>query len=265
MVALCNLTGGLHLQLTHWDHMRCTYLSYSNTTHAIKGHQAWLPELNHVNTVKDICFSELKHPSGNPPPFHVPVLSSKNELLKSYSWLPSRDTLASLDHEDNTTSSLQHFSQQQEAQPPNHIAGDLDPYPKWDCVMSDIHAVSEIIIDMDAISTDLNTQLDDTTAKGGTDATPVAFTYTSPLESPQFNPHNEYTLSTPKSPSSEAPDPLGMLSSTAFAMSCAIKPAMKNLGHYLDQIAFATGIMNRVALVTSSQELCSTDGILLKP
>ncbi|KAJ1029743.1 hypothetical protein NDA13_002986 [Ustilago tritici] len=118
---------------------------------------------------------------------------------------------------------------------------------------------------MDAIHADLNGQLDDTTAEGGTDTNPEAFTDTSQLESPQFDPYNKYTLSTPKSPSSESSDPLGMLSFTAFATSCATKPATKTLGHYLDQIAFATVVMNGVALVASGQQLCSADGILLKP
>ncbi|SAM83158.1 uncharacterized protein UBRO_20739 [Ustilago bromivora] len=101
--------------------------------------------------------------------------------------------------------------------------------------------------------------------RGGTDAYPEVFTNASQLESPQFGPYDKYTLSTPESPSSETSDPLDMLSFTAFAMSCTTKPAMKTLGHYLNQIAFATVMMNRVALVASGQQLCSADGILLEP
>ncbi|SOV04345.1 uncharacterized protein UDID_17071 [Ustilago sp. UG-2017a] len=86
--------------------------------------------------------------------------------------------------------------------------------------MSEICDAGKIVIDMDAIHADLNGQLDDTTAKGCTDTNPEAFTDTSQLESPQFDPYNKYTLSTPKSPST-----------------------------------FATVVMNGVALVASGQQL----------
>ncbi|SAM63157.1 uncharacterized protein UBRO_20160 [Ustilago bromivora] len=245
--------------------LRSTYLGYLDTTCAIKGHRVWLPELDCIVIVKDVRFSEHEHLSVNPPPFHVPVLSDENELLKSYSWLPSGDPLANSDDENITTSSLQHFSWQQGAQPPDNIASDPDPYPEWDHMMSDICDAGEIIINMDAIHAVLNVRLDDATAEGGTDTNPEVSTDTSQLGSPQFDLYNEYTLSTPKSPSSESPDPLGMLSFMTFATSCAIKPATKTLGHYLDQIAFATIVMNRVALTASSQQLCSADSILLEP
>ncbi|SPC66819.1 uncharacterized protein UHOD_11434 [Ustilago sp. UG-2017b] len=71
--------------------------------------------------------------------------------------------------------------------------------------MSEICDAGKTVIDMDAIHADLNGQLDDATAEGGTDTNPEAFTDTSQLESPQFDPYDKYTLSTPKSPSRQSP------------------------------------------------------------
>ncbi|SOV08667.1 uncharacterized protein UDID_17687 [Ustilago sp. UG-2017a] len=87
---------------------------------------------------------------------------------------------------------------------------------------------------------------------------------TSQLKSPQLGLYDNYTLSSLKPPSSESSDPLALLSFTAFAMRCAVKPATTSLGHYLDQMAFATTVMNGIALAASGQQLHSADGILLE-
>ncbi|KAJ1026654.1 hypothetical protein NDA13_004027 [Ustilago tritici] len=142
---------------------------------------------------------------------------------------------------------------------------DQNSYPEWDQTMSEIQEAREIAINMDAICVDLNDQLDDATAKGGISTDLDVSNNTSQLKSPQLGLYDNYTLSLPKPPSSNSSDPLALLSFTAFAMRCAVKPATTSLGHYLDQMAFATTMINGIALAASSQQLHSADGILLEP
>ncbi|SOV03424.1 uncharacterized protein UDID_18663 [Ustilago sp. UG-2017a] len=113
--------------------------------------------------------------------------------------------------------------------------------------MSEIQAAGEIAIDMDAICADLNDQLDNVTAKGGISADLYVSNDTSQLESPQLGLYNDYTLSSPEPPSSKSSNLLALLSFTAFATRCAVKPATTSLRHYLDQMAFATTVMNGIA------------------
>ncbi|SPC67662.1 uncharacterized protein UHOD_11787 [Ustilago sp. UG-2017b] len=167
-MSFCRVTQGPHANTYAHVHSAVpTYLGYSNATRTIKGQRVWLLELYHIIVVKDIRFSELEHPSENPPPPHVPVLSGENELLKLYSWLSSGDTSVDSDVENDTTPSLQHFSWQQEANPLDDSTGNPNPYPEWDHTMSEICDTGKIVIDMDAICADLNGQLDDATAEGG--------------------------------------------------------------------------------------------------
>lgn len=147
------------------------------------------------------------------------------------------------------------FSQQREASP---IADDndyWDSYPEWDHTMLEIQAAGEITINMDAICADLNDQLDDVLAKGGISTDLYVSNNTSQLESPQLGLYSNYTLSSPEPPSIKSSDPLALLSFTAFTTRCTVKPAMTSLGHYLDRMAFATTVMNGIALTASSQQL----------
>ncbi|CCF50123.1 hypothetical protein NDA11_004238 [Ustilago hordei] len=123
--------------------------------------------------------------------------------------------------------------------------------------MLEIQAAGEITTDMDGICTDLNAQLNDTSAEGGTSTDLDISNAISPLEFPRLGLYDNCMLS--------SLDPLTLLNFTAFATRCADKPAMTYLGHYLDQMAFATTVMNGTALTASSQQLHSTDGILLEP
>ncbi|SYW78095.1 uncharacterized protein UBRO2_02287 [Ustilago bromivora] len=100
--------------------------------------------------------------------------------------------------------------------------------------MSEIQEAGEITINMDAICTDLNDQLDDVMAEGGISTDLDVSNDTSQLESPQLGLYGNYTLSSPKPPSSKSSDPLALLSFMAFATRCAVKPATTSLGHYLD-------------------------------
>ncbi|SAM82184.1 uncharacterized protein UBRO_20643 [Ustilago bromivora] len=109
--------------------------------------------------------------------------------------------------------------------------------------MSEIQEAGEITINMDAICTDLNDQLDDVMAEGGISTDLDVSNDTSQLESPQLGLYGNYTLSSPKPPSSKSSDPLALLSF----------------------MAFATRLMNGIALAASGQQLCSADGILLEP
>ncbi|SAM83167.1 uncharacterized protein UBRO_20375 [Ustilago bromivora] len=130
--------------------------------------------------------------------------------------------------------------------------------------MSKIQEAREITINMDAIWMDLNDQLNEAMAKGGNSTDLDVSNNTSQLKSPQLGLYND-TLSSPEPPSSESSDPLALLSFTAFTTRCTVKPATTSLGHYLDQMAFATTVMNGIALAASSQQLHSADGILLEP
>ncbi|KAJ1578586.1 hypothetical protein NDA12_002549 [Ustilago hordei] len=80
---------------------------------------------------------------------------------RRFDWLPSGNTSVNSDVENDTTPSLQHFSQQQEANPLDDSTGDPNPYPECDHTMSKIRDAGKIVIDMDAIHADLNGQLDD--------------------------------------------------------------------------------------------------------
>ncbi|CCF47960.1 hypothetical protein NDA11_001864 [Ustilago hordei] len=121
--------------------------------------------------------------------------------------------------------------------------------------MLEIQAAREITINMDAICADLNDQLDDVSAKGGISTDLYVSNNTSQLESPQLGLYSNYTLSLPEPPSIKSSDPLALLSFMAFTMRCTVKPAMTSLGHYHDQMAFATTVMNGIALTASSQQL----------
>lgn len=123
--------------------------------------------------------------------------------------------------------------------------------------MSEIQVAGEIAIDMDGICADLNAQLDDVSAEGGTSTDLDVSNTVSPLESPRLDLYDNRTLS--------SPDSLALFNFTAFATRCADKPATTYLGHYLDRIAFATTVMHGTALTASSQQLRSADGIFLEP
>ncbi|CCF52158.1 hypothetical protein NDA11_005156 [Ustilago hordei] len=60
-------------------------------------------------------------------------------------------------------------------------------------------------------------------------------------------------------------DHLDLLGYTAFATICSSTQALMVSSHHLNCMAFAVTVMNGVALIVSSQQLHSTDGILLEP
>ncbi|SYW81899.1 uncharacterized protein UHO2_00403 [Ustilago hordei] len=130
--------------------------------------------------------------------------------------------------------------------------------------MSEIQEASEIVIDMDAIHTNLHHQLDEAMAKGGTSTNPGDSDNTSQLESLQFGSHDDYTLSRPKSLDSRVPDPLTLCNYTALATRCTVGPMTKVLGNYFDWMAFAATVIDGVALTASRQQLQSADGVLLE-
>ncbi|CCF50241.1 uncharacterized protein UHO2_06258 [Ustilago hordei] len=252
---LCNnLTASKHL---HPCTLQGMYLGYSSAAHAIKGHQVWLKDLDHIVIAKDICFSELEGLNTGAQSLHTPVFSGENDLLCLYSWLPTDDELPDPNDNDIVNHSLPFFSRHNDNE-------ELTPFPEWDQIMSEIQEASEIVIDMDAIHTDLHHQLNEATAKGGTSTTPGDPNDTSQLESPQFSSHNDYMLPRPKSLDNKMPDPLTLCSYMALTTRCTIGPTTEALDHYFDQMAFVATVMDGVALTASSQQLRSTDGILLK-
>ncbi|SPC64206.1 uncharacterized protein UHOD_11701 [Ustilago sp. UG-2017b] len=131
-------------------------------------------------------------------------------------------------------------------------------------------------MDIDAITADLQADLDATQSKGANIPQRLTHVETqedvSLLETPRSNAVTDVydSVSVLGSTCTESPDPSGLLGYTAFAATCSTvkHPGTQTLtvsSHHLDRMAFAATVMDGTTLIASSQQLRSADGILLEP
>ncbi|KAJ1598936.1 hypothetical protein NDA14_005726 [Ustilago hordei] len=132
--------------------------------------------------------------------------------------------------------------------------------------MTAIKEAGEIIIDLDAIATNLRADLDVTTSEGGNHLPDLKSTLNSEplLETPHSDAMAEIydDVSILETPHTELPSPINY---TAFTMACSDEQAPTISDHHLDRIAFATTVMAGATLIASRQQMHSANGILLEP
>ncbi|SAM85546.1 uncharacterized protein UBRO_20006 [Ustilago bromivora] len=236
--------------------LRGTYLGFSDAPHAIKGHKVWLPELDHVVVTKDIQFSELEQPN----PLHRPVLASDSKLLHSYTWLPRNEVPDDAESDDVTSPSLPLYSRQRDSEPQSSSSSsDFSSFGhEWDRMMAEIEEAGEVIMDIDAITADLQADLDATQSEGVN--IPQRLTHVESQENVSLleTPHSDVVadvydgVSVLEFTRTELPDPSNLLGYTAFATTCS---AVKHSGtqistvssHHLDRMAFAVTVMDGVS------------------
>ncbi|KAJ1023855.1 hypothetical protein NDA13_004689 [Ustilago tritici] len=142
---------------------------------------------------------------------------------------------------------------------------------KWDQMTAEIEEAGEVIMDIDAITADLQADLDVVQSKGGN--IPQGSTYAetqenmSLLETPCSDAVADVynSVSMIESNCMELPDPLDLLGYTAFATTCFDTQTPIVSSHHLDHMAFAVTVMDGMALIASGQQLQSANGILLEP
>ncbi|SOV09013.1 uncharacterized protein UDID_18233 [Ustilago sp. UG-2017a] len=143
-------------------------------------------------------------------------------------------------------------------------------------MMAEIEEAGEVIMDIDAITADLQADLDATQSKGVN--IPQRSTHVetqedmSLLETPRSDAVTDVydSVSILGSTCMESPDPSDLLGYTAFAATCS---AVKHPGtqtstvssYHLDRMAFVAMVMDGTALIASGQQLQSADRILLEP
>lgn len=246
-------------------------MGFSDTPHAIKGHRVWLPDLVRIVVAKDVRFSELEQLETNAAPSHTPVLASNRMLLHSYTWLPPNDEFEASELNDTTAPSLLPYSCQCSSSLQSD-SPDLSSYDReWDCMMAEIEATGEIVVDLDVIAADLEAELDAASSEEGNTlhnttqaADPES---TSLLDTPRSDTvANVYDdVSVLELARTGSSDQLDLPGYTAFAATCSETMALTIGSHHLERMAFAVTVMNGTALVASGQQLRSADGILLEP
>ncbi|KAJ1037389.1 hypothetical protein NDA10_002960 [Ustilago hordei] len=238
-----------------------TYLGFSNTPWAIKGHKVWLLNLDQIVITKDVHFSELDHPEPDAAPLHTPILAGDNRLLHSYMWLPPTETdnYGGVEQDNVIPPSLSQFScQHRQASQP--ALSDTPSYDwEWDRLMAEIEAASKTIVNIDAITADLEAELDAVQSKRG--------------DVMQESPHIDTLDMAPllEMPPSDAVadiyDNISVIEHefASFAATCS-ETHMTTIGnHHIDRMAYTVTMMNGTTLIASGQQLRSADGILLEP
>ncbi|SPC63948.1 uncharacterized protein UHOD_11381 [Ustilago sp. UG-2017b] len=170
-------------------------------------------------------------------PSHLPFLTGDNEFLCSYTWLPQDDDSAEMGLNDYVPPSLIPYSRQRGSTSRPTSSDSFSYNQEWDCIMAEIEVAGEIVVDLDAIAADLDTKLDTALTKGG-----------NMLQVPTqtADPGDVPLLQTPRT-------------------TCSETQATTLGNHHLNRMAFTAMVMKGTALVTSGQQLCSADGILLEP
>ncbi|KAJ1585839.1 hypothetical protein NDA12_002285 [Ustilago hordei] len=233
-----------------------TYLGFSDTLWAIKGHKVWLLDLNQIVIAKDVCFSKFDQPEPNAPPSHAPILIGDNGLLHSYMWLPPDETndYGGVKQDNVIQHSLPQFSCQcrPSSQP---TSSDMSSYDwEWDCLMAEKEAASKTVVNIDAIAVDLEAELDATQSKR-VDAMRESLDTAPLLETP----HSDAIADVYNDVSTIEHE------FASFTVTCSEMLATTISNHYIDHMAYAVTVMNGTALIASGQQLCSADGILLEP
>ncbi|SAM82283.1 uncharacterized protein UBRO_20657 [Ustilago bromivora] len=236
-----------------------TYLGFSNAPQTIKGHKVWLPELDQIVIAKDVRFSKFEQPETGTTPSHAPVLAGNNRLLHSYTWLPQTDDYSNMEPDEVTPPSLLQYSRQRNPGSQSIQLNNSSYGWEWDCLMAEIEAASETVVDIYVIATDLEAELDATPSERGN--TMPDLPHTNALDTTPL-------LETPRSDAiADVYDNISMIEHgfTAFATTCSKTLATTISSHHIDHMAYAVTVMNRTTLITSSQQLQSADGVLLEP
>ncbi|KAJ1578019.1 hypothetical protein NDA12_001817 [Ustilago hordei] len=147
---------------------------------------------------------------------------------------------------------------------------------EWDQMMGDIEEAGEIVIDIDAIATELGAELDMVQPKRGNMILGLPHDENHENVSPLNMPQSDMTADMYDDVSVldiTHTEPLDLsidLEYMAFATMCSLAPNPATCipvvsSHHLDHMAFAAAIMDSTALIASGQHLQSADGILLEP
>ncbi|CCF48902.1 uncharacterized protein UHOR_13417 [Ustilago hordei] len=260
-----------------WPHaLWGTYLGFSDKPHGVKGHKVWLPELDCMVVAKDVRFSELEQLGADPQPLHRCVLAGNHELLCSYTWFPQDEVTDEME-----TGVMTHLSQpmysHQHTINSNSSSSNISSYScEWDQMMGDIEEAGEIIIDIDAIATELGVEFNMVQPKRGNMILGLPHDENHENMSPLDMPQSDMTadmyddVSVLNITHTEPLDLSIDLEYMAFATMCSLAPNPAThipivSSHHLDHMAFAATIMDGTALIASGQHLQSADSILLEP
>ncbi|KAJ1600228.1 hypothetical protein NDA14_004133 [Ustilago hordei] len=146
-------------------------------------------------------------------------------LLQSYTWVPHDDASEEPEPDDVTPPTVRPYSHQRGVELQQSPLDSSSYGCKWDQLMSEIENMGKIIIDLDAIAANLHAELDITSSQA----------------------------------KNSTEDP------TSLAVMCSGTGTIMISNHHLDQMAFATTVMNGATLIASGQQMQSADGILLEP
>ncbi|KAJ1040540.1 hypothetical protein NDA10_007415 [Ustilago hordei] len=197
----------------------------------------------------------------------MPVLAGNSPLLQSYTWVPHDDASEEPEPNDITPPTVRPYSRQCGVELQQSPLDSSSYNHEWDQMMSKIENAGKIVIDLDAITADLCAELDITLsqAKNSTEDPTCVDILT--LETPQSDAMaSMYDNVSILDLNHAGPmDRISTLGYTALAAMCSGTGTIMISNHHLNQMAFATTVMNGATLIVSGQQMQSADGILLEP